>query len=112
MHDILFPTGYGTNDSAFKVSIETDADGQLQWRWEVQKGFTTTSAYVFLSHTGITVDTQLWKANAPEKVRIFMWLVQHNSILTQRNLIRRGWPHLGICIMCKSRIMDTWILKK
>jgi zinc-binding in reverse transcriptase len=79
----------------FKVSTETDADGQLQWRWEIQKGFTTASAYAFLSHTGITVDTQLWKANVPEKVRIFIWLIQH------------GWPHLGICVMCKSCIMET-----
>jgi hypothetical protein len=39
----------------FQVSIETDAGGQIQWRWEVQKGFITASVHAFLSRTGITV---------------------------------------------------------
>jgi zinc-binding in reverse transcriptase len=48
-----------------------------------------------------------WRLQVPDRVRIFIWLVQHNSILTQENLSKRGWPHLDIRIMCKRTIVET-----
>jgi hypothetical protein len=44
--------------------------------------------------------TKLWKAKIPLKIKIFMWLVENNSILTRDNLSRRGWQGDQRCAFC------------
>ena len=34
----------------------------------------------------------IWKAKIPQKIKIFMWLIHNNAILTRDNLIKRKWP--------------------
>ena len=34
---------------------------------------------------------RLWKAKIPLKIKIFMWLIKMNAILTRDNLARKGW---------------------
>ena len=34
---------------------------------------------------------RLWKAKIPLKIKIFMWLIKVNAILTRNNLARKGW---------------------
>jgi hypothetical protein len=36
-------------------------------------------------------NTKLWKSKTPLKVKIFMWLLQQNAILTKDNLIKTNW---------------------
>jgi zinc-binding in reverse transcriptase len=90
----------------FSVST-TVVNGQWVWRWHEQGYFTVKSAYSFLSHSGILTDISLWKICVPGKVKIFLWLLKQNSILTQHNLLKRGWPHLSTCVMCKLKIIET-----
>jgi hypothetical protein len=39
----------------------------------------------------------LWKFKIPMKVRIFLWEVLKNSILTKDNLLKRGWTGNDHC---------------
>ena len=38
-----------------------------------------------------TCHKHIWKGNIPPKVKIFVWLMENNAILTKDILIRRGW---------------------
>jgi hypothetical protein len=33
---------------------------------------------------------RIWKAKIPEKIKIFMWLIEQNDILTKDNLLERN----------------------
>jgi hypothetical protein len=44
----------------------------------------------------------LWKAQIPLKINIFMWLIQLNAILTKDNLARRKWQGDKKCSFCNE----------
>ena len=44
--------------------------------------------------------TTIWKAHIPLKVRIFLWLVKQNKVLTRVNLSKRGWNGDKSCLFC------------
>lgn len=41
-----------------------------------------------------------WQLPVPPKIRIFMWLVSHNTILTKDNLVKKGWTGSTQCQFC------------
>ena len=45
---------------------------------------------------------KIWKAKLPLKIKVFMWLVKLNAILTRDNLSIRGWQGDKICSFCSS----------
>jgi hypothetical protein len=44
--------------------------------------------------------THIWKAKIPYKVKIFVWLIENNAILSKDNMIRRGWVGNSSCQFC------------
>jgi zinc-binding in reverse transcriptase len=48
---------------------------------------------------------ETWTAHIPLKIKIFLWLVQKNKILTNDNLIIRGWIGDDKCIFCN--VLET-----
>jgi hypothetical protein len=42
--------------------------------------------------------TSIWQADIPLKVRIFLWLVKQNRVLTKDNLAKRGWTGSQNCV--------------
>lgn len=71
----------------FSVSY---AEGK--WRWSPTGLFTVSSTYAILAHPGQCTLTLLWQIKAPEKVRIFFWLLSLNRLPTQQNLLKKNWP--------------------
>jgi zinc-binding in reverse transcriptase len=43
----------------------------------------------------------------PEKIKIFFWLVRLDRVLMQQNIVKKGWPHLQHCVMCKRHILES-----
>lgn len=43
-----------------------------------------------------------WKLKVPLKIKVFMWLISKNSILTRDNLLHRGWKGPKECVFCGS----------
>ena len=72
--------------------------------WEGRGSFSVKSMYFHLCScsVGIYHYRKLWKIKVPLKVKIFMWLVQNNSILTRDNLTRRGWQGDARCAFCSE----------
>lgn len=44
----------------------------------------------------------IWKAKIPLKVKIFLWFICHNAILTKDNVLRRNWEGDSKCLFCDN----------
>ena len=42
----------------------------------------------------------IWKVKVPQKIKIFIWLLTNNVVLTKDNLIRRKWSGSPVCQFC------------
>jgi len=42
----------------------------------------------------------LWKGKIPTKIKIFMWLLMNDAILTKDNLLKRKWQGDPTCYFC------------
>lgn len=38
-----------------------------------------------------------WKGKIPTEIKIFLWMVSNNAILTKDNVIKRNWPGDPTC---------------
>lgn len=83
--------------------------GLPKWRWTESGIFTCASAYKMMHNTGVIsrYHTKLWKLKAPMKVRIFLWLMFENKILTQEVLTGKGCVVQFGCVLCTSTDMET-----
>lgn len=71
--------------------------------------FSCASAYRAMHHSGVISASQkaLWTIKIPMKVRIFLWLMLDNKILTQQVLHSRGCQVQVGCHLCSSTAMET-----
>jgi len=73
-----------------------------QSKFESSGIFSTRSAYrsFFIGAIHFEPWKRLWKAWAPNKCKIFVWIVIHNRCWTADHLQRRGLPHPDHCPLC------------
>ncbi|KAJ3698414.1 hypothetical protein LUZ61_002119 [Rhynchospora tenuis] len=71
--------------------------------------FSFSSAYRTLSDSGIrsTYNESLWKMKVPPRVKVFLWLLLADRLLTQVNLMLRGWPSIQECKCCQTHVLET-----
>lgn len=62
-----------------------------RWFWSVDGVYSVRNAYRHLNDGGLCslVSNVIWHIRAPLKVKAFLWLVFHNAILTQDNLMKK-----------------------
>ena len=84
-----------------KHTLSNEPDLPL-WRWDSKKQFTTHSLYEFLAFRGIQQQNAMlwWSLPIPHKIKIFMWLLFKNKILTKAVLQHRGWQGCNLCQFC------------
>jgi hypothetical protein len=71
------------------------------WIWETNKKFSVKSMYAHLcSAYTEKPHKKLWKTKIPLNIKVFMWLVQMNAILTKENLAKRNWQGDKRCSFC------------
>jgi len=44
----------------------------------------------------------IWKAKLPLKIKIWLWLIEHNAILTKDNLAKKNWSGDMHCLFCNE----------
>ena len=74
----------------------------------------THSIYILLNSGRIKPKESMiwWKLLVPSKIRIFMWLVSHNTILTKDNLNLKGWIGDQTCHLCtENESIDDLLIK-
>lgn len=73
------------------------------WKLEKKLKFSVKSLYNALSVNDCGKDfKQIWKGKVPPKIRIFMWLLENNAVLTKDNMIKRNWEDNPGCFFCDS----------
>jgi hypothetical protein len=45
---------------------------------------------------------RIWKAKIPLKIKVFMWLMNQNAILTKDNMLKRNWQGDQHCKFCSE----------
>jgi hypothetical protein len=65
------------------------------------KNFSVKTMYAQLCRTNAEIhNKRIWKAKIPLKVKVFIWLLQQNAILTKDNLVKRNWHGDKSCRFC------------
>jgi hypothetical protein len=84
--------------------LNENLEDDISWRLTENGHYTTKSAYElqFLGSTLSSLYKSVWKAWAPPKIKLFIWLVNQNRIWTADRLAKRGWPNCGLCPLCKQ----------
>jgi zinc-binding in reverse transcriptase len=87
--------------STIYISAESD---QMCWRLAPNGKFSTHKVYQWLMFRSITdISADLWwNLPIPLKIKVFMWLVMHNRILTRNNLRMRDWLGEVYSTMCEE----------
>lgn len=63
--------------------------------------FSVKSLYKQMCNSEINYPSQrIWKAKIPPKVKVFMWLIDQNAILTKYSLSKRNWHGDLRCKLC------------
>lgn len=90
------------------ASIELD-EGVTKWKWTKNGLFSCASAYRIMHNSGLIARNheRLWKIKVPMNVRIFIWLMLDNKILTQQVLIYRGCAVQTGCHLCHRTEAET-----
>jgi len=66
-----------------------------------ERKFTVKSVYKALTKNDASpYFWKIWKGKIPAKIKIFLWLVAINAILTRDNMIRRKWTGDPSCLFC------------
>ena len=81
----------------------------LKWHGSDIGIFSCALAFMFLYHTGITSPHYkfMWKIKVPMKVKIFLWLMLEDKILTQEVLGVRGCIVQSGCHLCDSTATES-----
>jgi len=97
---MLFEQWLGVVDAVYHHSFEYANDIPV-WKWNKSNLFSTKSVYEFLTKEDSRKHFKhIWKAKILYKIKIFMWLVENNAILTKDNLICRHWVGDPACYFC------------
>jgi zinc-binding in reverse transcriptase len=76
----------------------------IRFRWTPSGHFTVHAMYHWLQYGGIINNDYLpiWKSKISLKIKIFLWLVRRNRILSKTNLKNRGWIGSTQCAFCSD----------
>jgi hypothetical protein len=78
----------------------SDQEDRVKWCMG-NKGFTVNSLYKKNSIDQATVPYRfMWKSKLPQKIKVFIWLVVRNKILTKDNMKKRSWHGSSECCFC------------
>lgn len=78
-----------------------DSDDEVIWTHDEKGLFTVKSLYNwFVRDSPNHPFVRIWKAKIPLKIKIFLWLLEQNALLTKENTLRRNWIGDGTCYFC------------
>ncbi|TVU47444.1 hypothetical protein EJB05_07047, partial [Eragrostis curvula] len=82
--------------------LSTEVD-RAKWLWTPSGKFTVRSMYDHLTRNDNGLSHKhIWKAKIPQKIKIFMWLIENDAILTKDNMVKRKWQGDPTCYFCSQ----------
>jgi len=92
---------------------------QLRWKLTRNGEFSVKSMYMDVINSNTILSSKhVWKVNVPLKIKVLMWFVHNQVILTKENLAKRNWtgPTRGsFCNMdesIKHLFLDCLLVEK
>ena len=74
---------------------------QLCWKLTRSGQFTVKSMYIDVINSSVIPSSKhVWKVKVPSKIKVFMWFVHKQVILTKDNLVKRNWTGSTRCSFC------------
>ena len=74
---------------------------ELRWKLTRSGVFTVKSMYIdVINSSSIPTSKHVWAVKVPLKIKVFMWFVHKQVILTKDNLIKRNWTGPTRCSFC------------
>ncbi|WVZ82089.1 LOW QUALITY PROTEIN: hypothetical protein U9M48_029391 [Paspalum notatum var. saurae] len=92
---------HGLVASLIHVNLEEGTD-IFMWGLHKTGSFTVRSMYKALVSNGIKVSQKIWRLKIPLKIKIFLWFLKKEVLLTKDNLVRRNWRGTVTCDFCKQ----------
>lgn len=84
--------------------VETAGQDYLTWRWMLGGVFSIAGMYKNLLASNVQrkleSDCFTWKVMAPQRVRIFLWLLARVKLLINEERTRRGMSNYPFCERC------------
>lgn len=97
-------------EDASTILLDTNQD-VVSWKLENSGKFSVKSTYNALTNSdGGPTFKYIWKGKIPPKIKIFLWLVANNAILTKDNMIKRKWNGDPLCYFCQQHETVTHLL--
>ena len=84
-----------------QVQLNDNSD-RVRWRIGSSGKFSVKDLYFHLRSGGVFPHIFMWKLKVPLKVKVFMWLMIKDRILTRNNLTKRGWTGNTQCHFCAT----------
>ena len=76
---------------------------QLRWKLTKNGEFSVKSMYFDIINASVIPSSKhVWKVKVPLKIKVFMWFVHKQVILTKDNLAKRNWTGSKRCSFCDS----------
>ena len=77
--------------------------GPKYWKLTKNGVFSVKSMYLdVINSSVITSSKHVWKVKVPLKIKVLMWFVHKQVILTKDNLAKRNWTGSKSCSFCDS----------
>ena len=84
-------------------AVINDTPDRAVWSLNTNGRFSTKSMYQFLEKDLAGANNKwIWKAKLPLKIKIFLWQLFRNAILTRDNLVKRNWLGNPKCSFCQQ----------
>jgi hypothetical protein len=99
LHGILRDQWYHLAATLNTVILNGEQDKPF-WKWTPSKSFRAKSVYEHLSRGNFGPFRRICKARLPEKIKIFMWLLEKKAILTKDNMVKRKWQGVPDYYFC------------
>ncbi|CAA7053633.1 unnamed protein product [Microthlaspi erraticum] len=99
--------------AAVVVNRVSGKQDKMAWGGTPDGRFTVSSAYRFLVRDGTPRQDmsqffrRVWRVTAPERVRVFMWLLGNHGIMTNQERFRWHISDTKICQVCKAGIESS-----
>jgi hypothetical protein len=79
-----------------------DQNDVFSWILHQHGQYTIHSLYLALINNGIAnnMNKQLWRLKVPLKIKIFMWYMKKEIVVTKDNLAKRNWDGSKQCSFC------------
>jgi hypothetical protein len=74
----------------------------FSWNLHQHGQYTVHSLYLALINNGMTnnIHKQSWRLKVPLKIKIFMWYMRKEVVLTKDNLVKCNWSGSRQCSFC------------